>query len=91
MLDGITLRTALECLTDAGIPVQFQTIDRSMVYGADEVILLGTAAQVSFAESVDGRKMGVQGPGPITSLLREHAHKILEGVHPKSGEWVLCI
>lgn len=90
MLEGITWRTAVECLEMEGIKVQFETIDRSSVYTADELILLGTAAQVAYAESVDGREIGTSsiGPGKMTVLLREKFDAILQGTHPKTAVWI---
>ena len=58
MLGGITRRTVIELLHDAGYNVRFEQIDRSMAYTADEVILTGTAAQILFVESIDGRVIG---------------------------------
>lgn len=95
-LEGITLRTALQTLKDEGHHISFERIDRSMLYSCDELLLMGTAAQVQFAESVDGRTIGVisnnqphAGPGPICRLLRNKFQTIINGSHPRSAEWLL--
>lgn len=65
-LEGITMRTVIELLKDDNIPVSFSIIDRSMLYTADEVFLTGSAAQVSYVESVDSR---VIGPDPAKPTM----------------------
>jgi branched-chain amino acid aminotransferase len=88
LLEGITMRTIAELLALEGLEIHFERIDRSMVYTCDELILLGTAAQVAFAASVDGRKIGTEEPGPICKLAREKLGEVLRGVHPCSEKWI---
>lgn len=88
-LDGITLRSAITLLGDEGIKVQFEPIDRSMVYTGSELILTGTAAHFAFAESVDGRQIGTAStPGPICTLLRRRFDSVINKIDPKSTEWM---
>jgi len=89
MLEGITRRTILEFLEEEGIKVRAERIDRSMVYTCDELILTGTAAQVAFAQSVDGRTITTKGmPGPICQLLRKKLAEAIQGNHSKSSLWL---
>lgn len=96
-LDGITLRTMVELLEKENIHVNFEKIDRSMIYSCDELMLLGTAAQVSFAISVDGRPLGNieepenASPGPICQLLREKFSDIVRGKNPNYAHWLTVI
>lgn len=85
-LEGITQRTVIDLLKDHQIPFSFEPIDRSMVYACDELLLMGTAVQIAYAASVDGRPK--KGPGPIFSFLEQEYLKILEGNHPRSKEWL---
>ena len=88
-LDGITRRTVIEFLQEEGINVRSEKIDRSMLYTCDELILTGTAAQVMFAHSVDGRVISNDGqPGPLCKLLRQKLQSAIEGTHPKSKTWL---
>lgn len=91
MLEGITMRTIVDLLVDAGVAVRFEPIDRSMVYTADEVLLTGTGAQVVFAESVDGRKIGDGKPGKICTILREAYEDIVAMSHARSQDWIVEI
>lgn len=59
-LEGITRRTVIDFLEEEGIKIRYEPIDRSMVYVSDEVLLTGTAAQVVFTHSVDGRVINIE-------------------------------
>ena len=89
MLEGITRRSVIEFLQEEGINIRSERIDRSMIYTCDELILTGTAAQVMYAHSVDGRIIG-QGdtPGPICNCLRQKFSAVISQTHPKSRFWV---
>ncbi|MFT4552214.1 MAG: branched-chain amino acid aminotransferase [Chlamydiales bacterium] len=90
-LNGITMRTVVELLQSEGILVRFEPIDRSMVYTCNELILTGTAAQVSFASSVDGREMGKSAPGkpgPLCQMLRGLFNEVLDMKSPFSDKWI---
>jgi branched-chain amino acid aminotransferase len=89
MLEGITRRAIIDFLQEEGRAVRAERIDRSMVYTSDEIILTGTAAQVLFAHSVDGRIIG-QGdsPGPICQLMRQRFAEVIAGRHANSNNWI---
>ena len=87
-LEGITMRTAIELLKEEGLEISFERIDRSMVYTCSELMLLGTAAQVAFAESVDDRPIGSKTAGSICQLLRRKFQAVLSGTHSKSRDWL---
>jgi branched-chain amino acid aminotransferase len=88
MLEGITFRTSLEILKEMGYEPRVERIDRSMVYTCDELILTGTAAQVIFANSVDGRVIGEGTMGPVCTNLRSAYLDILDKKHPLHQGWV---
>jgi branched-chain amino acid aminotransferase len=89
MLEGITRRTIIEFLKEEGMAIRSERIDRSMIYTCDELILTGTAAQVMYAHSVDGRVIG-QGdmPGPICQELRQKFCDVIAAKHPKASDWI---
>lgn len=92
MLEGITRRTVIEFLKQDGIEVYAERIDRSMVYTCDELLLTGTAAQVTYASEVDGRIIRPEDvPGPICQRLRTQFSELIEGRHPKSAEWLTTV
>ena len=87
-LEGITMRTIVELLQHEGFDVHYERMDRSMIYTCKELLLMGTAAQVAFADSVDGRKIGDGKPGPMCRLARARFQEVIEGSHPKAEQWV---
>lgn len=92
-LEGITLRTIIELLESENIKIHYERIDRSMLYTCKELILLGTAAQVCFAESVDGRLIHSESksttePGPLCQMLRKKFAEVIAKNHPLAKEWV---
>lgn len=92
-LEGITMRSVVELLEREGAPIHFEKIDRSMLYTCSELLLLGTAAQVSFAESVDGRPITSNGairkePGPLCQMMRKAFAAIIAKNHPLAAEWI---
>jgi branched-chain amino acid aminotransferase len=101
-LEGITMRTIVELLAEENRPVTFGPVDRSMIYTCDELMMMGTAAQVTFVDSVDGRRIGSKSkvespkpesaqPGPICQLLRKKFQAIIDKEHPKATQWILEI
>jgi branched-chain amino acid aminotransferase len=94
ILGGITIRSAVEYLKEEGIPCRQTNISRSMIYSADELLLTGTAANVVYASSVDGRRIGPKdrkGSGPICELLSKKFKDTLHLKHPRHKEWVTVI
>lgn len=87
VLDGITMRSVLELLREEGMEVEVQPIDRSMIFSCEELIVTGTAAQITHVASVEGREIA-SCPGPLCRLLQERMGRILEMEDPRSDEWV---
>lgn len=89
MLEGITWMTVIELLKEQGYTVHYEAISRSMIYICDELFLTGTAAQVVFAESVDGKMIGNGKEGPITKIVRNQFQNLIEMKHSKSKEYLI--
>jgi branched-chain amino acid aminotransferase len=70
ILEGITRRRLME-IADAelGVEVVERSIDRTELYGADEVFLCGTGAQISPVIEIDRRAIGSGRPGAVTRQL----------------------
>jgi branched-chain amino acid aminotransferase len=70
VLEGITRRTVLTLAKEElGLPVMERALDRSELYGADEVFLTGSAAGITYINSIDHRKIGDGTLGPVTRTL----------------------
>jgi branched-chain amino acid aminotransferase len=90
ILEGITRRTVMELArNELGIPVVERPVDRSEVYICDELLLTGTAAQVTAVTQVDHRPVGKGVMGPVGGELRTIFNQIVRGNHPKYAHLVL--
>jgi branched-chain amino acid aminotransferase len=90
ILEGITRRTIINLAKDElGIPVVERPIDRSEVYLCDELLLTGTAAQVTAVTQVDHRPVGKGEMGPVSTELRTLFAQIVRGNHPKYAHLVM--
>jgi branched-chain amino acid aminotransferase len=82
ILEGITRNTVMELAQQLRIPCQEQTFTMTTVYGADEVFLTGTGAEVIPVVRVDDRMVGDGKPGPVTRTLIQAFRELVnsEGV-----------
>jgi len=69
ILEGITRNAVLELATRLMIPWEERVFTMTTVYGADEIFLTGTGAEVVPVVKVDDRVVGDGRPGPITRRL----------------------
>ena len=66
-LEGITQDTVMTFARDLGYEVKVEGLARSDLFIADEIFVVGTAAEVSAVNSVDDREIPC--PGPITQKI----------------------
>ena len=84
VLEGITRRTVLELAqTELGAKVVERAMDRSELYAADEVFLTGTAAGITYINSIDHRTIGDGTMGPLTRALATIFDDVTYGRTPK--------
>jgi branched-chain amino acid aminotransferase len=88
ILEGITRRSMLHLATELGIPVIERSVDRTELYIADEVLLFGTAVEVSWAESVDKRTISHGQAGPVFQQLSSAFAAIVRGQSAAYGKWL---
>ncbi|MEN4012602.1 MAG: branched-chain amino acid transaminase [Chloroflexota bacterium] len=88
ILEGITRDTLIILAGDFGIPVHEKLFGRDMLYTADEVFVCGTAAEVVAVCEIDFRPIASGTIGPITHSLQSAFHQVVNGLHPRSGEWL---
>ncbi|MGA7271470.1 MAG: branched-chain amino acid transaminase [Acidimicrobiia bacterium] len=84
ILDGITRASVMDLLRSEGLRVVETTLTRGDLYGADELFLTGTAAEVTPIREVDDRPIGTGRPGPIT---RRAQQLYADAVSGKLDEW----
>ncbi|MBT8478842.1 MAG: aminotransferase class IV [Gemmatimonadetes bacterium] len=78
ILPGVTRAVVLELCREAGFEVAEEPIFADELYGADEVFIAGTTAEVTPIVDLDGRAVGTGRPGSfaldLLERLRERAH-----------------
>jgi branched-chain amino acid aminotransferase len=82
ILVGITRDSVIQIAQDLGHRVVEKPIIRTDLYLADEVFMVGTAAEVTPIREVDDQVIG--SPGPVT---REIQQAYLDTVHGRSERW----
>lgn len=87
ILPGITRNTMLALCKDRGIEVEEARFTRSEIYAADEVFMVGTAAEVTPIREIDGRPVR-KAPGEITQALQKEYLQLVRGDHPRAKEWI---
>ncbi|TVR03980.1 MAG: branched-chain amino acid transaminase [Deltaproteobacteria bacterium] len=88
ILGGITRDTVVRLLKDAGIPIQFSRFARDELYLADEVFMVGTAAEVTPVREVDDRRIGDGRRGEITTHVQSTYFDIVKGSNSDYPEWL---
>ena len=89
ILEGITRRRLMEMARDElKLQVIERSIDRTELYGADEVFLCGTGAQISPVIEIDRRAIGLGRPGAITKDLSRLYFDAVRGRAPAYRDWL---
>jgi branched-chain amino acid aminotransferase len=88
ILEGITRSTVVALAEDLGLSATESRLSRDHLYVADEVFFCGTAAEIVGVASIDGRKVGKGGTGPITKKLQAAYKEAVRGKHSRSDGWL---
>lgn len=88
ILEGITRDTVITLARDAGLTLREQRFTRDMLYVADEIFMVGTAAEVTPVREVDDRTIGTGMPGPITKQLQDAYFDHVRGSAETHAEWL---
>ena len=92
ILEGITRRLLIGLIRDElRMPVVERSIDRTELYGCDELILCGTGAQISPVIELDHRPIGDGRVGEIAQELQQIYFGAVRGENPKYGDWVVPV
>lgn len=87
-LDGITRDTVMTLLREDGDKVVEEDLDPERLYQADEVMLTGTAAEVTPVREVDDRPIGEGRPGPVTRRAQARFADLVGGRVAQHGDWL---
>jgi branched-chain amino acid aminotransferase len=86
ILAGITRSTVIEIAQELGHPVVERQLIRTDLYLADEVFMVGTAAEVTPVREVDRREIGR--PGEVTRQIADAYQAIVHGRVPARHGWL---
>lgn len=87
LLPGITADSVMTIAKDLGLEVKAQQIPRELLYGADEIFFVGTAAEVTPVGTVDRVPVGSGKAGPITRAIQQRYLDYVKGKIPDTHGW----
>lgn len=88
ILPGITRDTVMVLLREMGYEIREENIPRESLYLADEILMCGTAAEVTPVRSVDGISVGNGGRGPITEKVQKAFFGLFNGETEDKWGWL---
>jgi len=89
ILEGCTRRSIIEIArNEFGLDVVERSIDRSELYGADEIFFTGTAVGVVYVASVDRRIVADGRIGTITQRLCAFYERVVRAKERKYDRWL---
>ncbi len=88
ILAGITRATVITLAHDLGCRVDERVFGRDEMYGADEIFMTGTAAEVTPVREVDGRRIGEGRRGPMTTELQALYFDVIRGKRDAYRHWL---
>jgi branched-chain amino acid aminotransferase len=87
ILLGITRETIMELARrELGMITRERQIDRTELYGADEIFMCGTGAQIAPVIEVDHRPVGTGGLGSVSKALQRIYFDVVRGNSPEYRE-----
>ena len=91
ILGGITRDSVMTLARDLGYTVTETVIPREALYIADEVFVVGTAAEVTPIRSIDKITIGSGRRGPVTEALQRAFFDTINGEVPDTHGWLTFV
>ena len=91
ILGGITRDTIIALARDLGFSVTETNLPRESLYIADEVFVVGTAAEVTPVRSIDKIVVGPGRRGPVTDALQRAFFDVINGEVPDRHRWLTFV
>jgi branched-chain amino acid aminotransferase len=91
ILGGITRDSVMTLARDLGYTVTETGLPREALYIADEVFVVGTAAEVTPIRSIDKITIGSGRRGPITERLQRAFFGVINGEAPDRYGWLTYV
>jgi branched-chain amino acid aminotransferase len=88
ILVGITRATVMQlALRELGRNTRERVVDRTELYIADEIILVGTGAQIAPVVEVDHRPIGTGSIGPVAREIQRIYNEVVRGHRREYMDW----
>jgi len=91
VLGGITRDAVMTLARDLGFTVTESNLPRELLYIADEVFVVGTAAEVTPIRSIDKIVVGKGRRGPITEALQRAFFDVVNGKTADAHGWLTYV
>jgi branched-chain amino acid aminotransferase len=91
ILGGITRDSIMTIARELGFAVTETTLPRESLYLADEVFVVGTAAEVTPIRSVDKIQVGAGRRGPVTEAIQRAFFDVINGETPDTHGWLTYV
>jgi branched-chain amino acid aminotransferase len=91
ILGGITRNSVIRVMQGLGLTIHERLISRDELYIADEVFMVGTAAEVTPVRELDDRKIGSGSRGPITERVQAAYFDAVRGVNVPDESWLALV
>jgi branched-chain amino acid aminotransferase len=91
VLGGITRDAIMTLARDLGFAVSESNLPRESLYIADEVFVVGTAAEVTPIRSIDKIVIGKGRRGPVTERLQRAFFDVINGETPDTHGWLTYV
>ncbi len=91
ILGGITRDSVITLARELTLTVREETLPREALYVADEVFLVGTAAEITPIRSIDKITIGSGRRGRVTEALQRRFFAIINGELPDRHDWLTYV
>lgn len=88
ILESLTRDSVLKLAGERGIAVSERIVDRTELYAADEVFMVGSAAELVPVVDIDGMTIGTGERGPMTALLQQAYFEAANGTNKVHADWL---
>jgi branched-chain amino acid aminotransferase len=90
-LRGITRDSVIRIAEHMGLEVEPTMATRDELYVADEVFIVGTAAEITPVASIDRRPIGRGQAGEVSLAIRERYLDVVKGRVPEFDHWLTYV
>lgn len=91
ILPGVTRDTVITLARGLDLDLREEIFTRDFLYLCDEVLLTGTAAELTPVREIDDRQVGSGRPGPLTQRLQQAFFDVVRGNDERHLRWLTMV